>query len=145
MTVDEKYMLRCIQLAEEAKRSGKTPVGSLIVYHDEIIAEAMEGEAELPQIMSHAENLAIIKATKKLNTNDLSECSLYTTVEPCFMCAYLIRQTRIKEVVYGTTTGAGGHSSAYPILTAADIQPWKSNPKVTGGVLRAECEQLFDK
>lgn len=137
-------MQRCIELATNAKSMGHPAVGAILVVDGTIIAEGKEGEEQLPQIMSHAENIAILKAIEKRESRDLSDCTLYTTVEPCFMCAYLIRQTKIKKVVYGTETSAGGDSSAYPILRAEDIEAWKmSAPKVVSGVMRQACESLL--
>lgn len=138
-------MERCLVLAQQAKAKGHTAVGALIVQGQEIIAEGQEGEGTLPDMMSHAENIAILKATQRLKSTTLEGCRLYTTVEPCFMCAYLIRQTQIEAVIYGTTTPAGGDSSPYPILRARDIHPWNKTPIVTAGVLRAACEALLKK
>lgn len=136
-------MKHCLELAAQARRNGYTAVGSIIVKNGKIIAEGKEGDPDLPALISHAENVAIEKAVQKLDSRDLSKCSLYTTVEPCFMCTYLIRQTQIKKVVYGTTTPAGGDSSAHPILTSKKIDVWKTAPEVIGGVLKTECEALL--
>lgn len=137
-------MNRCLALAARAKAAGKTAVGSLIVSNGEIIAEGAEGEPGLADILAHAEVLAIIRAQEYLQQRDLIGCTLYTTVEPCFMCSYLIRQTRIMEVVYGApTNGTGGALSAYPLLRADDIDPWNFTPVVTGGVLREACLEML--
>lgn len=145
MTDAEKYMWRCLELAQMAKDNGKTAVGSLLVRDGQIIAEGIEGEDRLPLVMSHAENIAVLKAIEKLQTRDLSDCVLYTTVEPCFMCAYLIRQMKIGKVIYGTETPAGGHSSPFPILTTDQIPSWLYQPEVIAGVLRKECEEMVGK
>src|SRR5699024_5349399 len=141
----KQFMQASLKLAQTAKEKGNTPVGCTIVQNDQIIAKAMESEDSLPGIMGHAENLALLKAVKKLNTHDLSDCVLYTTVEPCFMCTYLIRQLNVGEVIYGTATPAGGHSSPYPILLAEDIKPWKKAPKVISGYMKKACEAMFKK
>lgn len=140
----ETYMHRCLELAARAKAAGLTAVGSLIVNNGEIISEGAEGEEELPDILAHAEVLAIIRARAFLQLKDLSGCTLYTTVEPCFMCSYLIRQSRMTAVVYGApTNGTGGALSAYPLLMADDIDPWSFTPAVTGGVLREACLEML--
>lgn len=142
---DHKYMKRCIELAAQAKSKGKTAVGSVLVLNNKIIAEAEEGEAILPDFMAHAENIVILKATNLLQTKNLSDCVLYTTVEPCFMCAYLIRNMKIKKVVYGTEAPAGGDSSKFAFLRDDSIQNWSNPPKVIAGVLREECEKILKK
>ncbi|QDV36380.1 tRNA-specific adenosine deaminase [Tautonia plasticadhaerens] len=59
------------------------------------------------------------------------------------MCSYVIRQARIAAVVHGRNTPLiGGVTSAHPILTAADFDPWRPAPEVIGGVLEEECLAL---
>lgn len=140
----QKFMKICLKLASQAKENGFTPVGSVIVKDGEVISEGMEGSDELPQILSHAENVSILHAVEKLNTKNLEDCVLYTTVEPCFMCSYLIRQMKIKKVVYGLETPAGGKSSDYPILTTDKISSWSKPPEIRGGVMKEECKKLFE-
>jgi tRNA(adenine34) deaminase len=136
----EQFMRRCLQLAHEARRDGNPGVGAILVDGTSIVSEGVEGSADLPPLLAHAEILAIIKAVSKLDTNDLSRCTLYTTVEPCYMCSYLIRTTGIREVVFGTTAGAvGGATSNHPILNVENIGKWSAKPLVIGGILEAEC------
>lgn len=137
-------MSRCLELAAKAKQAGKTAVGALIVENGKIISEGFEGEEELPGLLAHAEILAILRALPLVSGGRLDRCILYTTVEPCFMCSYAIRQTGISKVVYGTPAGGtGGALSAYPLLTAADIDPWTTVPEVTGGIMRKACWDLL--
>jgi tRNA(adenine34) deaminase len=139
----EKYMQRCLELADEAKAHGKAPVGSVIVKEGKIIGEGIEGTEKLPAILAHAEVAAVLQAISNTDSNDLSECTLYTTVEPCFMCSYLIRQTKISKVVFGIRTpGVGGVSSGYPFLPAKDIAKWPSVPLIIEGILKRECLAL---
>lgn len=139
----EKYMRRCLELAAEAKAHGKTPVGSVLVKDEKIVGEGIEGTEKLPAALAHAEVAAILEAISYLNSSDLSPCVLYTTVEPCFMCSYLIRQTKIHKVVFGIKTpGVGGASSDYPILSAKDIAKWPFTPLIIGGILEKECLAL---
>lgn len=142
-TNDENYMHRCLDLAVQAKSNGKTAVGSVIVKDNRIIAEGIEGSGELPASLAHAEMIAILNAHKSLNSKDLSDCILYTTVEPCFMCSYLIRQSNIKKVVFGITTPeTGGASSEFPFLTSAKIRKWHPPPEVIEGVLKEACRNI---
>lgn len=135
------FMKKCLELALEAKRNGKAGVGALLVKDGQIIAQGIEGSSALPPQLAHAEIIAIIKGMSVLETNDLSGFTLYTTVEPCIMCSYMIRSTRIGHVVIGTpTTSVGGVTSNYPILTAEDIPNWPSVPSITMGFMEGECK-----
>ena len=138
------YMQRCLVLARQAKASGKPGVGSVLVRNGEIIGEGIEGSPDLPPVLAHAEILAITSGIAKIQTKDLTDCILYTTVEPCVMCSYVIRSTGVGHVVVGTaTSGVGGVTSNYPILTAADIEKWKIPPTVTTGVMEQECKEAL--
>lgn len=140
----EKYIRRCIELGEEAKAKGSTPVGALVVYRDQQIAEGFEGEQYIPKPIAHAELIAVLKAIQHLGSRDLSSCILYSTKEPCFMCSYLIRQTGIKALVFASRTEeTGGMSSAFPILLTDSIKKWASPPVIIEGVLKNDCEQFL--
>lgn len=140
---DEAYMRHCLHLAEQAKQNGKTAVGSVIVFNGKIIAEGAEGDEILPAPLGHAEIVALVKAYKVLDSNKLPGCVLYTTVEPCVMCSYLIRSSAIARVVYGTVAGElGGATSHYPVLNAGIISSWQPII-VEGGVLAEECAGIL--
>ena len=123
------YMRRCKELAEIARQRGDSPVGSLLVLAGKIIAEGVEGGKTHRDITYHAEIEAIRQATELLQSQDLSACVMYTTHEPCIMCSYMIRHTRINTVVMAITTGdIGGMSSAYPLLADTTIEKWGTPP-----------------
>ena len=138
-------MRRCLELAEIALIAGNIAVGAVVACDGVIIAEASE---ELPNgldVTAHAEILAVKRACIALNSTDLTDCTLYTTAEPCWMCSYTIRETGIQRVVYGTkTTDVGGLSTEYPLLSAA-IEVWGNPPEIIGGILADECEAIRRK
>lgn len=146
METDELFMQRCLELAAIAKSNGKTAVGSLIVKAGETIAEGIESSAEYPQLIAHAEIVAILKANDILGTKDLSGCTLYTTVEPCFMCTFLIRETKINEVVFGVSAGQiGGSNPEFPLLTTQKIARWPVELKIKGGVMEQDCRAMLSR
>ncbi|MRG45950.1 nucleoside deaminase [Chitinophaga sp. SYP-B3965] len=125
------FMQRCNELASIAKQRGDSPVGSVLVLDGVIIAEGIEGGKTHRDITYHAEIEAIRQATEKLNSQDLSACTMYTTHEPCIMCSYVIRHTRVRTIVMAVTTGdIGGSSSAYPLLADTTIKKWGPPPEV---------------
>ena len=139
----EAYMRRAIALARIALANGDTPVGSLVVHKRKIIAEGIESVKTQMDVSGHAELIAIRNACSALQTFDLSGCTLCTTAEPCFMCSYAVRQTRVSEVIIGRPTPrVGGISSLHPILTDAKIPGWGQPPDIVSGVLEAECFAL---
>ena len=138
------YMKRAIELARIALAQGESPVGSLLVRNQEIVGEGVEGVKTGKDIAAHAEMIAIRWACRALQSLDLCGCALYTTAEPCFMCSYAIRQTRISEVVLGRPSReVGGISSLHPILSDSRISCWAQPPHIVWGVLAQECEELY--
>ena len=139
----QHFMRRCIELAMIAKQRGDTPVGSVIVVGGEIIGEGIEELPTSPSVTGHAEVLACQAAVDRIGPRELTGASLYTTAEPCFMCSYVIRQSRIALVAYGVETPEiGGVTSSMPILTKTRVSQWTTPPKIVGGVLHDECEAL---
>ena len=139
----EHFMTRCLELAAVARSGGNTPVGSVVVLDGEIIGEASEALPSGRSVTGHAEVLACQAALDRAGRGDLAGAALYTTAEPCFMCAYVIRQLRVALVVYGVyTPQIGGVTSAHPILTDPALDRWRPAPLVVGGVLRDDCGRL---
>jgi tRNA(adenine34) deaminase len=139
----EQFMRRCLELGTVARVQGNTPVGSIVVLDGVIIGEGIETLPVGSSITGHAETLACQAALDAIGRKYLAGAILYTTAEPCFMCAYAIRQLRIGFVVYGIDTPIiGAVTSTHPILTDPALDSWRPAPTVIGGVLREECERL---
>lgn len=132
MKDDTYYIKRCEALAAEAAAKGEAAVGSVIVKDDAIAGEAMEASKGKSDVTCHAELEAIRLAVKQLQTNDLSDCVIYSTHEPCVMCSYAIRFYKIKKVVFQHTVSFfGGISSSMPVLLTKEVPPhWGDVPEV---------------
>ncbi len=107
----EKFMKAALKEAQKAYEKEEVPIGVVIVKDDKIIAKAHNLKEIKKDTTEHAEIRAIKKASKKLDSWRLTDCEMYTTLEPCPMCAGAIIQARIKKVYIGTMdekTGACG-------------------------------------
>ncbi|MEO8416923.1 MAG: nucleoside deaminase [Ginsengibacter sp.] len=139
----EFFMRKCIDLALIAKSKGDRPIASIIIRNEKIITEAVEGGKVYKDITYHAEIVAIRQAIRLLDVQDLSDCTMYTTHEPCIMCSYVIRHTGISQIVIGATTGEiGGVSSQLPLLLDTSIKRWRKPPDIICGILENECREL---
>ncbi|ATZ18382.1 nucleoside deaminase [Mesoplasma melaleucae] len=76
------------------------PVFACVIKDEQIVAYSYNNSYKNKNISGHAEINAINKAVKKLKTNNLSECTLFTTLEPCLMCYGAIKLAKISEVNY---------------------------------------------
>ena len=101
MCQSKKMMRKAIQLSVDNIDNGGGPFGAVIVKDGEIIAEAANSVTNDNDPTAHAEVNVIRKASKILNTFDLSDCEIYTSCEPCPMCLGAIYWSGIKTVFYG--------------------------------------------
>ena len=142
---DLEYMRRSIELAREALASGDHPVGAVVVRDGVILGSGSESTRRLLDVAAHAEVEALRSACRKVGALDLRGATLYTTVEPCYLCSFSIRQLGIERVVIGRSYPvAGGVSSRYPILLDPAFGCWGPPPVVITGVLLDECNRLFE-
>ena len=146
--VDLMMMARCIALSRQAVDEGEYPFACVITKDDQIIVEATNRVAREGDITRHAELLAVSEAQRKLGSKKLKGCTLYTTVEPCPMCSFPIREARISRVVYAIRSPLmGGHSRwnvlEDGVLSAKMPEAFGAPPKVLTGVLRREAEKVW--
>jgi len=116
LTQDEQYIRRCIHLAHQAGESGDFPIGSLVVLDNVIISERYNESFAKKEVYRHAELLALADAQKKLNRDQLSECTLCSSVEPCPMCSFAAQELNIKRVIFGLKSPIMGGYSRWSIL-----------------------------
>ena len=95
-----KYMNIAIEEAKLASEEGNVPVGCVIVKNNEVLATTHNTKNTSNIAINHAEILAIMEASKKLNSWYLNECDLYVTLKPCEMCMAAIGEARIGKVYY---------------------------------------------
>lgn len=99
---DIAFLRRAIELASEARSDGRHPFGALIVNErGETVVEA-RNNAVRPKgdPTQHAEMVACSEAARLASESELSRCTLYTSTEPCAMCAGAIYWTGIGRVVF---------------------------------------------
>ncbi|MCS3869288.1 tRNA(adenine34) deaminase [Chryseobacterium ginsenosidimutans] len=146
MNDDKKYMMECIDLANQALINGNPPVGALLVFENKIIGKGIESGKSTGDITQHAEILAVKDALQQGHRDILDKAVLFSTHEPCVMCSYLIRHHKIAKIVFGVTVPyLGGQSSEFKILETENIPKWGSRPLIETGLLKHECEILNEK
>ncbi len=135
-----KYMKEAIKEAQKAAEELEVPVGAIVVYKNEIISRGRNRRENLQNALLHAEIEAINNACKKLNSWRLIDCKLYVTLEPCPMCAGAIINSRISEIIYGTSDHKAG--SCGSVINLFSL-PYNHKPAVTSGILKDECREIL--
>ena len=97
----KEFMLRALELAEEAWNAGEVPVGAIVVKEGRILGEGRNRREAGKNALAHAEMEAIQQACQALGTWRLTGCELYVTLEPCPMCTGAVINAHIDRVIYG--------------------------------------------
>lgn len=142
--VDEKFMKQALKEAQKAFDEDEVPVGVVIVKDGKVIARAHNTKEKTQDALHHSEILAIKKACKKLQSWRLIDCDIYVTLEPCYMCAGAIVNSRINRVIFGASDPKAGCCGTLYNL----VQDKRFNHRVKevkSGVLGEECSQIISQ
>lgn len=138
----ESHMHRAIELAREAAANGDGPYGSVLVKDDEVVLEAKNTERTDDDIRAHPELTLAKRAAAE--RDDAEELTMYTSTEPCPMCAGGIDITGLDRVAYsvsgeraGEIYGSGGLLPCKKVFAAG-----RSDVEVVPNVLQEAGEQL---
>ena len=141
---DIKFMGLAMQLARESQALGEVPVGALIVDKTgKIIARATNLREKTTSVLGHAELVAIHRASQKLKSWRLIDCTLYVSLEPCFMCAAALVQSRVSRVVFAAHDPKGGALGSLQDLSSDSR--FNHQFAVTSGICAAESSALLKK
>ena len=147
MTDNEAFMRVALEEAERAAKEGNMGCGAVIVEEGRVIARGRNQATSLTDVTAHAETQAVrqlslargvVNPTLRADSGPLRGTTLYTTVEPCPMCAWAICISGISELVIGARfarMGVGYASYAIERLLEMTGQPLR----IVSGVLHDEC------
>lgn len=138
---DNIYMAEAIKEAVKAFDADEVPVGAIITHNGRIIARAHNQIRLLKDPTAHAEMIAITQAASHLASERLLDTTLYSTVEPCAMCAGAMVLARIKRLVYGARDPKTGASGS--VLNIVRNKRLNHVISVTEGVLANESSALL--
>ena len=150
---DLAFLRQAIELARKARNDGRHPFGALVVNHQGEMVVAARNNAVLPNgdPTQHAEMLACSQAARLLTEAELAKCTLYTSTEPCAMCAGAIYWTGIGRVVFalaetGLLRYTGSHTGN-PTLDLPCREVFARGQKpiaVAGPLLEKEAGQVHE-
>ncbi len=144
---DRAMMGRCIELSAMAIGQGEYPFGAAIALDGRIVAEATNRTVRDNEVCRHAEVIALSLAQRAAGRAQLPRATLYSTVEPCAMCAYCIREAWVGRVVYVLASPIMGGASKWNILRDRDLSTrvpiFGPAPEVVSGVLLSEVQEVW--
>ena len=134
-------MEAAIAQARVAASKDEVPIGAVVMRGDEVIAEAHNETVARQNPMYHAEFLAIERALDALETDRLTDCTLYVTLEPCAQCAGAIVLAKVGKLVFGAYDEKAGMCGSLGDL----VRHPRLNHRVEvkGGVEAKECGELL--
>ena len=146
--IDAAMMARCIRHSVTATERGELPFATVISLDGEVVVEATNQVKQSGDVTRHAELIALSQAQKILGRKNLSKCTLYSNVEPCPMCSFPIRETRIGRVVFAINSPMMGGLSKWNILRDSELsrampEVFGPVPEVIAGLARAEAEKVW--
>jgi tRNA(adenine34) deaminase len=140
---DRRGMRAALAQAQLAAKRGEVPVGAVVVdARGRLLAQARNAVVRLADPTAHAELLALRAAAKRVRSERLVGATLYTTLEPCPMCAGAIVLARVARVVYGARdpkSGAAGSVAnllRHPDLNHRCQVDGPTGPAACGAILR---------
>ncbi|WP_028591797.1 tRNA adenosine(34) deaminase TadA [Paenibacillus massiliensis] len=137
----EYWMRQAIAEALKAQELGEVPIGAVIVHHNEIIGRGYNLRETTKDGTAHAEIVAIRQASEHLDAWRLLDCRLYVTLEPCPMCAGAIVQSRVPQIIYGTTDPKAG--CAGTLMNLLQEPRFNHQTEVIPNVLQSDCSSLL--
>src|SRR5687768_11431286 len=138
---DAHWMRQALVAAREARARGEVPVGTCIVNGDEMLAVSGNRTRTDQDPTAHAEVVALREAARKVSNFRIVDAVVYSTIEPCVMCAGALIQARVKRLVYGARDErAGAVESRFRVC---DTDFLNHRIEVTANVLEQECRELM--
>jgi len=127
---------------------GEFPFAALVCQGNDVVIEATNQVVAHGDVTRHAELVAVSEAQKVLGRKDLSGCTLYSNVEPCAMCSFPIRETRISRVVFAISSPMMGGFSKWNVLRDRQLsqvmpEAFGPVPEVIAGLSRREAEKVW--
>ncbi len=136
-------MERAFLEAQVAFEEDEVPVGAVVVKNNQIIGRGHNQTETLKDATAHAEIIALTSAAQNVGDWRLDECILYSTIEPCAMCAGAAVLSRIKTIVFGAPDiRFGACGTIFDIPTEKRLN---HRIEIISGVMQKETAELMQQ
>ena len=141
---DDFWMRAALDAARKALAIDEVPIGACLVSEDgETAATAFNQTISLIDPTAHAEILAIRQYARQIGNYRLTGATMYTTIEPCAMCAGALVNARICRVVFGATDERFG--AVRTLYEICDDPRLNHRLEITESILAGECRELMQE
>ena len=138
---DERWMREAFELARLGEAEGEVPVGAVVILGGEIAGRGWNAPVTRHDPTAHAEIMALREAARRAGNYRLEGATLYSTLEPCVMCAGALVAARVDRLVFGARDlRFGGVRSKFRL---ADSDKLNHAVEIVEGVLAVECVELL--
>jgi tRNA(adenine34) deaminase len=138
------WMRQALHAAFEAGERGEVPVGACVVASgDRILAIAGNRTRTDCDPTAHAEIVALREAARQHGNYRLTDAAVYSTIEPCAMCAGALVQARVKRLVYGARDERFGAVDTR--FRICDSSSMNHRMEIISGVLEEECRTIMQE
>lgn len=138
---DELWMEEALRCAQRALEAGEVPVGAVVVYQGRVVGRGWNRSITDSDPTAHAEMIALRTAGAETGNYRLIDCELFSTIEPCPMCAGALIHARIKRLVYGADDPKAG--AVRSIMQALNHPQLNHQIEVQSGVLAGRSAELL--
>jgi tRNA(adenine34) deaminase len=143
MFEDARWMEHAIAAAREAESAGEVPIGCCVVSGNTLLVVAGNRTIRDNDPTAHAEIIALREAACAIGNYRLTNVTVYSTIEPCPMCAGGLIQARVRRLVYGARDEKGGAVESHFGICNSDFLNHRL--QITPGVLEEECRELMQQ
>ena len=134
-------MREALALAREADEADEVPVGAVVVHDGRVVGRGANRQIRDADPTAHAEIVALRQAARELGDHRLRDATLYSTLEPCAMCAGALVTARIAGLVFGSRDLRFG--AVRSKFRLADSELLNHRLEIEEGVLAGECLDLL--
>jgi len=134
-------MRAALALAREADEAEEVPVGAVVVHDGRIVGRGANRQVRDADPTAHAEIVALRQAAREIGDHRLRDATVYSTLEPCAMCAGALVTARIARLVFGSRDLRFG--AVRSKFRLADSELLNHRLEVEEGVLAGECLDLL--
>jgi tRNA(Arg) A34 adenosine deaminase TadA len=138
---DAAWMEQALEQARQAAVAGEVPVGALVIKDGKILGRGQNRNLRENDPTAHAEIIALRQAAAAVGNHRLTACVLFSTIEPCSMCAGALVHARIGRLVYGATDPKAG--AAGSVIEVVNHPQLNHKMEVKAGVLAGKCAEIL--